>query len=38
MECVDVEEKIVIAIEVKDKTLTVSDVEERLSVTRRNGN
>ena len=35
VECVDSEGKIVIAIEVKDKTVTVSDLEEKLLATAR---
>ncbi len=34
VECVDAEGNIVIAIEVKDKTVTVSDLEEKLGATR----
>ncbi len=34
VECVDAEGNIVIAVEVKDKTVTVSDLEEKLGATR----
>jgi len=37
VECVDAEGRIVIAIEVKDKTVTISDLEEKLGATREQG-
>jgi hypothetical protein len=37
VECVDAQGTIVIALEVKDKTVTVSDLEEKLGATRERG-
>jgi hypothetical protein len=37
VECVDTQGAIVLAIEVKDKTVTVSDLEEKLGATRERG-
>jgi len=37
VECVDAQGTVVIAIEVKDKTVTVSDLEEKLGATRERG-
>ncbi|MGA3134538.1 MAG: restriction endonuclease, SacI family [Terracidiphilus sp.] len=37
VECVDAQGTVVIAVEVKDKTVTVSDLEEKLGVTRERG-
>lgn len=37
IECLDEQGKVVIAVEVKDRTVTVSDLEEKLSSTRERG-
>lgn len=37
IECLDSEGKIVVAVEVKDRTVTVSDLEEKLATTREKG-